>query len=136
MFMHCSKQAGRGTLTCSVRRTCDVEACSRALYQYLGGSGLLLQYRAKDGRRRNSYVRHKLELEPLPGWLRINYEAHKLEVLVKVMCEFHALAKLGRERRTTQWLSVFVCVWQPTPRPGASRGARAPCSGTRHTGTL
>lgn len=83
-----AQKAGRGTLACSVRRTCDVDACSRALYQYLGASGLLLQFRGKDGRRRNSYVRHKLELEPLPGWLRLDYEAQKLAALVQIMCEF------------------------------------------------
>ena len=82
------QKTGRGTLTCNVRRTCDVDACSRALYQYLGASGLLLQFRGKDGRRRNSYVRHKLELQQLPGWLRLYYEAQKLAALVQIMCEF------------------------------------------------
>ena len=91
-----AQKAGRGTLACSVRRTCDVDACSRALYQYLGASGLLLQFRGKDGRRRNSYVRHKLELEPLPGWLRLDHEANKLDALVKVMCEFYVAVPILR----------------------------------------
>lgn len=83
-----------------MRRTCDVDACSRALYQYLGANGLLLQFRSKEGRRRNSYVRHKLELEPLPGWLRLDYEARKLDALVKVMCEFCAPVTLGHDACT------------------------------------
>lgn len=89
-----------------MRRTCDVDTCSRALYQYLGASGLLLQLRTRDGRRRNSYVRHKLELQPLPGWLRIDYEANKLDALVKVMCEFYVgvqILRVGHTARACTW---------------------------------
>ena len=100
---------GRGTLTCSVRRTCDVDACSRALYQYLGACGLLLQFHTKDGRRRNSYVRQQLDLEPLPGWLRIDYEEQKLHALVQVMCKFYAPANLGITA-SRQILSACMCL--------------------------